>query len=165
MDNEWHSHIKKHGKYRSGFEKQIADTLKEAGVMFRHEPEGIPYKNNTGSHYYYPDFVVRLKDGTRVFLEVKGYMPLKDSCKMQSVKTLNPDTPIWFVFQNGKTKVGQRKSTNMAWAKRHGFPAAEKTIPPEWLEQFMTKEEWKAREAANDNTTTKTQARNVSKNK
>ena len=40
-----------------------------------------------------------------------------------------------------------------------------RVFPPEWLEQFMTKEEWKAREAANDNTTPKTQARNVSKNK
>ena len=159
MEREWHSHIKKHGKYRSGFEKQIADTLKQAEVMFRHEPEGIPYKNNTGSHYYYPDFVVRLKDGTRVFLEVKGYMPLEASYKMQCVKCQNPDTPIWFVLQNGKTKVGRRKSTNMTWAKRYGFPAAEKTIPPEWLEQFMTKEEWEAatwRTSSGSATTTST---------
>lgn len=142
MSNPWHKHIKKRGKYRSKFEEEIAGTLREAGVKFRHEPEGIPYRNHTGKHLYYPDFVVRLKDGARVFLEAKGYMPLEASYKMQAVKWGNPSLPIWFIFQRGQTKVGQRKSTNLQWAKRNRFPAADKTIPLEWLEQFMTHEEW-----------------------
>lgn len=142
MSTEWFKHIKGHGKYRSKFEYEVATVLEEAGVKFQYEPVQIPYRNNTGDHFYIPDFLVCLKDGTRVYLEVKGFMPLEAAHKMQAVKYQNAGLNIWCVFQNGKTKVGRRRSTNLAWAKRNGFPAVAKTIPSEWLEQFMTHEEW-----------------------
>ncbi|HYG85095.1 MAG TPA: hypothetical protein VD978_02450 [Azospirillum sp.] len=142
-----YNHVKKHGVYRSGFEKRIADALKEAGVKVAHEPGCIPYKNDTGGHCYVPDFKVRLKDGAEVYLEAKGFLDLEASYKMRAVKLQNPNVPIWFVFENGNGKVGRRKSTNQAWAKRYGFPAAHKTIPQEWLDQFMTEADWTAFQA------------------
>jgi type III restriction enzyme len=49
--------------------------VKNAGLGF-----AIPYLHNGEMHDYEPDFIVRLKGGSRlnVILETKGYDPLKD---------------------------------------------------------------------------------------
>lgn len=47
--------------------------VKNAGLGF-----AIPYFNNGQDHDYIPDFLIRLKDGSHLILETKGFDPLTD---------------------------------------------------------------------------------------
>lgn len=47
--------------------------VKNAGLGF-----SVPYINNGQDHDYIPDFIIRLKDGSHLILETKGYDPLTD---------------------------------------------------------------------------------------
>jgi len=145
--NEWFSHIKKHGRYRSGFEKAIAEQLEEAGIKFWHEPLLLPYPSGFGTGNYLPDFGVHTKDGRRVFIEAKGWLNMEATKKMVSVRHAHADKDIRMVFQSATSKVAKLKRTGPQWAKRVGYPAAVKVLPPEWLAEFRTVEEfqkWKA---------------------
>ncbi len=47
---------------------------------------GIPYEFFGQSHLFYPDFLVRLKDGTTLILEIKGMMGEQEEAKFQAAK-------------------------------------------------------------------------------
>lgn len=142
--NQWFSHIKKHGRYRSGFEKMIADQLDAAGVRFTHETSKLPYRfGEEDTRYYIPDFVVHTKAGEKVFIEAKGWMDPASVRKMKAVRWQNPKADIRMVFQSENTKVARLKSNGLKWAKRVGFPAAARILPPEWLAEFRTVEEFR----------------------
>jgi hypothetical protein len=55
--------------------------VKNAGLGF-----AIPYLYNGQMHDYMPDFLLRLKDGVTVILEVKGYMRPEDAAKVQAAQ-------------------------------------------------------------------------------
>jgi len=141
----WYDKIKKCGEYDSKFEASIADQLTAARIKWWREPLPVPYRNNTGSHRYIPDFGVKTKDGKRVLIEVKGWIDAAASNKMSAVKYQHPELDIRFVFQRGETKVVKLKSTNLKWARRLNFPAAVGKVPDDWLAEFMTVEEWRTR--------------------
>jgi len=79
--------------YRSGFESEVAHTLKELGVCFEYEKHKydlvIPRS-------YTPDIV--LANGTVV--EVKGYFDSDDRRLMRVFKEQHPDVDIRMCFQN-----------------------------------------------------------------
>lgn len=151
----WHDHIKHVGQYRSKFETSLAQQLSEAGVKFRHESVRLTYNQCSEFKTYIPDFTVRTKDGTRVFIEAKGWLNTQAASKMACVRASNPTLDIRFVFQSGTTRVGKLKSTNIQWAKRLKYPAAVGTIPEAWMATFMTEADWLAFSAARDTTTRK----------
>jgi len=123
------------------FERSILDQLRAAGVHVVREPGAIGYGRPDERKRYFPDFSVTTKDAQTVYIEAKGWLNTKAAEKMRYAKAFNPTKDIRFVFQNGKTKVGRLKSTNLQWAKRNHFPAAVKIVPDEWIKDFMTVEE------------------------
>lgn len=60
-------------KLRSKSEKIIADKLEKYSILYRYEPEF-----QMGSTIYYPDFVIRRKDGRMIIWEHLGIMDNKD---------------------------------------------------------------------------------------
>ena len=86
-DREWYSHIKKHGRYRSGFKKNIAGQLEEAAIKFWHESIKIEYRLGEKTFNYIPDFGVHLKSGERAFIEAKGWVDRAAAHKMGAVTT------------------------------------------------------------------------------
>lgn len=51
-----------------------------------HMELGVPYEFLGVSHTYYPDFVVRLNNGSTLLLEIKGYEDDQDKAKHQAAK-------------------------------------------------------------------------------
>lgn len=111
---------------RSGFERTLAAQLKSKKVKFEYEPLVLDY---TISHKYTPDFVI----ANGVIIEAKGKLDPQTRQKMLAVKAQHPELDIRFVFMRGENKLSKSsKQTYMDWAKKHGFPAADGTIPDEW---------------------------------
>ena len=111
---------------RSGFERTLAAQLKSKKVKFEYEPLVLNY---TISHTYTPDFVI----ANGVIIEAKGKLDPQTRQKMLAVKAQHPELDIRFVFMRGENKLSKSsKTTYMDWAKKHGFPAADGTIPDEW---------------------------------
>lgn len=140
----WHDRIKPSGKYRSKFERAIAEQLLRAGIAFCYEAVPIQYCGQESCRDYWPDFQVYTKDGGDAYLEAKGWLNSEAAVKMVTVRHQHPDKDIRLVFQSGGTKVANLKMTSLKWANRIGFPAAEKEIPADWLAEFMTVEERQA---------------------
>lgn len=112
---------------RSGFERTLAAQLKSKKVKFEYEPLVLNY---TISHKYTPDFVI----ANGVIIEAKGKLDPQTRQKMLAVKAQHPELDIRFVFMRGENKLSKSsKQTYMDWAKKHGFPAADGTIPDEWI--------------------------------
>jgi hypothetical protein len=111
---------------RSGFERTLAAQLKSKKVKFEYESLSLNY---TISHIYTPDFVI----ANGVIIEAKGKLDPQTRQKMLAVKAQHPELDIRFVFMRGENKLSKAsKTTYMDWAKKHGFPASDGTIPDEW---------------------------------
>ncbi len=116
-------------KLRSGFERTLARDLQKSGVPFSYETLTLDY---TISHTYTPDFIINDK----IIIEAKGKLDASTRQKMLAVKAQHPDRDIRFVFMRGENTLSKAsKTTYMDWARKHGFPAADKEIPPEWLNE------------------------------
>ena len=119
----------------SQFEWNTYHTLKahlQKGTTLDYETETLPYMIQKT---YVPDFIITFKDGTKIYVECKGYFKYPDREKMLAVKALNPDLDIRLVFQrNSPSSMGKGvKSRPSDWADKHGFPWAVGEIPKEWL--------------------------------
>jgi hypothetical protein len=69
-----------------------------------------------------------------LYIEAKGHLDKGDRVKMLLIKQQYPDLDIRFVFLNANNKIYRgSKTTYAAWATKHNFVWAEKTIPEEWL--------------------------------
>ena len=102
--------------YRSGFESEVAHTLKELGVCFEYEKHKydlvIPRS-------YTPDIV--LANGTVV--EIKGYFDSEDRRLMRVFKEQHPDVDIRMCFQNPHQKLSKTaKMTYALWCDKHNIP-------------------------------------------
>lgn len=91
--------------------------------------------NDKIHHIYEPDFVIVNADGSKVYLEVKGWLQPEDRTKMKVIKKLYPDLDIRFVFQkkqNLKLKSGE---SNIEWALNNGFDNSitGALIPKSWF--------------------------------
>lgn len=112
-------------KLKNNFERKIHNQLKRAKVVFKYEPERIPY---VIAGHYIPDFIINTPTGT-LYIETKGYLRPEAKRKLIAVKKQHPELDIRIVFYE------QRKS-NSRWAERCGFKWAVSTIPQEWIEGF-----------------------------
>jgi hypothetical protein len=83
---------------KSDFEWSTYHTLKA------HKPKGseVDYETEKLEYiltkHYVPDFIITFNDGTKMYIECKGYFKYPDREKMISVKENNPDLDIRFVF-------------------------------------------------------------------
>lgn len=118
--------------YRSGFEVQVANQLKEAGVDFQYEPKDGKIKYQKPPASYVPDFT--LPNG--VMIEAKGLFTGSDRTKHLLIKKQHPDIDIRFIFQNPRAKLNKGSKTSYAdWCSKYGFQWAAKRVPVEWLQE------------------------------
>ena len=115
MQKNYKKKHKRKGKYKSPLEAKIAKLL---GRKARYETEKLSYvlpKN------YIPDFVIPNKDGTKTYIEVKGYLRYEDQVKMRAVRVAHPEKDIWMWFPRNQ-KVHKSNLTNSEWCEKYGYP-------------------------------------------
>ena len=110
---------------RSKYESTILSDLKGRGVRVEYETEQLEYEATVSSahcpkcgctkvlkkHKYTPDFIVTRKNGTKLYIEAKGYFKSTDRSKMRAVLKSNPDLDIRMMFMsNGKITEDMRYS-------------------------------------------------------
>ena len=125
----------------NGFRSKLEETIwkrakKRIGrrkfPKLEYETETIPY---VLVKKYKPDYVLRFRDGSIRYIEVKGYLRPGDRTKMAAVKKLNPDLDIRLVFA-ADNKLNKSSNTKYSdWAKKNGFMYAVGEIPPNWFKK------------------------------
>ncbi len=104
--------------YKSGFERQVANAIREVGVDPNYELTRFDYTLS-----YLPDFFpCRRSDGERVIMEAKGYFPPEDRAKILVVLRSNPKLRDRFVivFQNPQAKAS-KTLTYAQWANKNNI--------------------------------------------
>lgn len=102
------------GKYKSPLEQSIARRL---GRKAKYETEVLQYLL---PKRYKPDFIL-LKDGHKIYLEVKGYFRFGDQQKMRAVKACNPELDIRMYFPKDN-RVQTSQMLNSEWCRKYNFP-------------------------------------------
>lgn len=114
------------GGFRSPLEALVAKSL----------PKGMKFESDKIKYFipknYIPDFVLTRNDGTKLYLEVKGWMRYEDQQKMRHVKHCNPELDIRFFFPKDN-KVQGSKLLNSEWCAKYGFPCSIGKIPKGWF--------------------------------
>lgn len=126
--------------FRKSFGPGLNDKLKKSlasrGVEVRYEDETFEYEVPAKKRKYTPDFAIYRKDGSKFFVEGKGWFQAQDRVKHLLVKASCPDLEVRFVFSGANKPINKgSKTTYGAWATKHGFLWAEKDIPQSWLEE------------------------------
>lgn len=119
---------KRNKDFKSNFEAQLAEKLKESSVEFCYEREPITYQRECK---YTPDFF--LNNG--VILEAKGYFSSEDRSKHLLIRKQRPDLDIRFIFQKPNTRLSKKSKTTYAvWCEKHGFLwCTVDSMPLTWL--------------------------------
>lgn len=112
-------------KYKSELEAKVAKSL---GKNFQYESEVLHYVLPKS---YCPDFSKSNSDGSKFYVEVKGWFRYEDQQKMRAVKFSNPTLDIRMFFPQDN-KVQGSKMTNSQWCIKWGFPYAIGEIPKSW---------------------------------
>lgn len=94
-------------KYRSKFEKRLADRLLKLGFVY--EPFKIDYEVPKTKHKYLPDFV-----RGKLIYELKGRWTASDRKKMKLLVEQHPEFEIVMVFQNPNIKINKNSKTTYA---------------------------------------------------
>ena len=100
-----------------------------------YEAEKLPYVIHGN---YVPDFVIRKKDGSKIYIEAKGNgRAFNDVArrKMASVRKSHPDLDIRIVFYSDAIVRKGGKMRNSDWAKKNGYPFAIRNIPKGWFNE------------------------------
>lgn len=118
-------------KFRSSFERRIAEDLSSSSTAFHYEKATFTF---TRACRYLTDFVIQGPSGP-IYIEAKGYFPSADRTKMLLVRDQNPDIDIRLLFQRSSNTLNKKSKTTYGdWATKHGFVWAEGTqVPLEWL--------------------------------
>lgn len=119
-------------KFRSGFEETVERTLKRRKVEYTYETEKLPYVLEKN---YIPDFIITKKDGSKMYLEAKGYFKSADRTKLLLVKKHNPDIDLRMIFQQDNWMTKKKKSRYSDWAKKNDIPYAVGGVPAKWLQE------------------------------
>jgi len=123
--------------YRSGLEETISRQIADAGLPVVYEPKDdkVSYKWPERQSTYLPDFKLP-KQGGFFFVETKGRWTVDDRQKHLLIKEQHPDLDIRFVFSNQNAPLYKGSPNRYCdWCDKHGFVYANKTIPPEWLQE------------------------------
>ena len=116
-------------KYRSKFEKTIADSLAKKKIKFEYEKDSIRFIEPESKHIYKPDF--KLPNG--IYIETKGKWDSDSRKKMALVKAQHPELDIRILFMRDQPI---RKGSNTMYSdvcKKLGYVYAFKEVPKEWL--------------------------------
>lgn len=112
-------------KLRNKFEKRIDRQLRKTKVTYAYESEKIPY---IISAHYIPDFIIKLDNGDKIYIECKGYLRPEDKRKLVAVKRCHPTYDIRLLFFRLVDK-------SVKWAERHGFQWAVESVPDDWCKR------------------------------
>lgn len=92
---------------------------------------------------YVPDIL--LPNG--IYVEVKGFLRVKDRIKYVKFKEQFPEIDLRFVFYDcessyqGAVKRKDKTKPSLAeWAERYGFIYADKRVPTSWFGEYQEKE-------------------------
>lgn len=130
MGKASHPRGKRCGRFRSGFEFDVASQLINAGIEVRYEDTVLRYTVPERVCRYTPDFV--LPNG--IFIEAKGRWDSQDRLKHKLLRTQSPELDIRIVFQNARLPIRKGSPTTYGdYCTKIGIKWAQKTIPPEWL--------------------------------
>lgn len=124
---------KKHG-FRSGLEDRFIQELEEYGLEPNYEAKKFEYIIPESKHNYTPDFPL----SPHIVIETKGRWVVEDRQKMLLIKEQYPEIDFRIVFYNANQKIKKGSKTSYAmWCDKHGIKWANKTIPPEWVEEIF----------------------------
>lgn len=120
---------------RNDLERSVLKSLKsfkrKLKLDLAYESETIPY---VLEKTYVPDFIITRKDGTKLYIESKGYFRPEDRSKLLAIKRQNPDLDLRIIFQRND-KIKRSKSRYSDWAVRHSFDYhIGFEVPKEWLD-------------------------------
>jgi Phage endonuclease I len=129
-------------KIKSEFEYEVfkkVEAILPKGATVEYEAESFEY---IIKHTYTPDLVITFKDGTKMYIEVKGNGRQFDQNvrqKMVAVKQQHPDKDIKIVFY-ADGKIGGLKKRKRGgyykqseWASRNKFDFSIKDPKEEWF--------------------------------
>lgn len=121
---------------KNDYERDILRSIKALNrgkrkFKVEYESEFIPF---VLERRYNPDFVITRKDGSKLYIESKGYLRRDDRSKLIAIRRQNPELDIRIIFQKNQLIKGT-KSRYSDWADRHKYPYAIGTkVPKEWLD-------------------------------
>lgn len=119
-------------KYRSNFEKHIANQIKDNGIKIMFETEVIRYIKPATKHKYTPDFILP----NNIYIESKGRFTLYDRKKHLLIKEQHPELDIRLVFQRANNTINKKSTTTYGmWCDKNGIKWADKEIPIEWFNE------------------------------
>jgi predicted nuclease of restriction endonuclease-like RecB superfamily len=123
-------------KFRSGTEAKFYVLVKKLGFKPKYESkdEIIHYVIPETPARYFPDFIFTKKDGSKMYVEIKGVWTLEDRKKHLLLREQYPDKDIRLIFEKPGNKIKKNsKTTYGQWCTKMGLQWAGKTIPKEWL--------------------------------
>ena len=121
--------------YRSGLEDKLSEQISDAGLNVDYETNKITYTVPERQSTYTPDFRINTSNGG-FYIEGKGRWTVDDRHKHLLIREQHPNLDIRFVFSNANAKLYKGSPTTYAqWCEKFGFRYANKTIPPEWLQE------------------------------
>lgn len=99
--------------WESNYARYLQWQLERGDIIgWLHEPETFWFLNiKRGVRSYLPDFKVLRRDGTRYWVEVKGYMDAKSKTKIKRFKKYYPNEELlivdgkWFAHNNAKLRL------------------------------------------------------------
>lgn len=116
---------------RSDFERVIHKYLTDKGVLFEYESLPLSY---VLEKKYWPDFIIKRKDGSILIVETKGRFTSSDRTKMLKVKQTHPELDIRILFMKDNYLTSKKTSKYSDWANKYGYIyAIGKEVPEEWL--------------------------------
>ena len=118
-------------KFETELYKELRLGQRKGKYKLGYETEKLPF---TLKRYYLPDFVLTQKDGSKIYIEAKGYFRPESRQKLLAVKAQHPGIDIRLIFYDNKKLYKGSKTKYNEWAEKNGFPWSIKSIPPEWLQ-------------------------------
>lgn len=135
---------KRRGRFRSNFERLVADQFIDAGAEWKYEIRKYQYEttsrrpircfncgNDKGAviREYLPDFF--LSNG--VVIEAKGRLLPADCSKLKAVRKQHPTLDLRILFQSDRKFSRTSEKRYSDFAREAGIPYAVGQVPEEWL--------------------------------
>lgn len=117
--------------FKSKLEEKFWDILRIcfSKCVVTYETESFPY---VLERRYRPDFIIERPDGSKTYIETKGYLRPTDRTKLVAVKRDNPGLDLRIIFACDN-KISGSKMTYSGWAQKYGFPYAVGKVPKKWI--------------------------------
>jgi hypothetical protein len=123
---------------RSKAELEVAQNCDADGLYWTYETKTIPWTPPpVKSRSYHPDFIIKRKDGTTLYVEYKEFLDARSKRVLRYATKQNPELDIRILFgpRCTRKKISKRsKTTYGGWADKNKILHAEgRSIPEEWL--------------------------------